>query len=210
MGLVAFPGTALSVRSSLGSQCRTSDHHRSADRLWTSGHAAQGHLNINDRRTRRCGRIRRRACCRLRSWNLGDRAGGRLRASGVSRTYFTDRDLGKRFGEILKAGGLNVERHADHFAPDTPDEVWLAEIGRRGWIALTHDRRIRYKPNERDAVMRHAVALLVIVGHASFPELAHGFVATIPRIEQFLASHRPPFIAKVYRPTPDKNTPGRA
>ena len=63
----------------------------------------------------------------------------------MTRVYFTDRDLGKRFGEILKAGGLTVERHGDHFAPDTPDEAWLAEVGRRGWIVLTHDRRIRYK-----------------------------------------------------------------
>jgi PIN domain-containing protein len=127
----------------------------------------------------------------------------------VSRTYFTDRDLGKRFGEILKAGGLTIERHADYFAADSPDEVWLAEIGRRGWIALTHDRRIRYKPNERDAVMRHGVALLIIVGSAPFAELAHAFVATVPRIEQFLASHQAPFIAKVYRPTPGKTAPGR-
>ena len=49
----------------------------------------------------------------------------------MKRTYFTDRDLGKRFGEILKSAGLTVEQHADHFAPDTPDEVWLAEIGKR-------------------------------------------------------------------------------
>ena len=125
----------------------------------------------------------------------------------MNRTYFTDRDLGKRFGEILKAAGLTVERHADHFAPDTPDEIWLAEIGKRGWIALTHDRRIRYKPNERDSVMRHGVALLVIVGNAPFPDLAHAFIATIPRIEQFLANHRPPFIAKVYRPTSDITEP---
>jgi hypothetical protein len=126
------------------------------------------------------------------------------------RIYFTDRDLGKRFGEILKAAGLTVERHADHFAHNTSDEVWLADIGNRGWIALTHDRRIRYKPNERDAVMRHGVALLVIVGNAPFPNLAQAFVATIPRIEQFLASHQAPFIAKVYRPSPDGIAPNRA
>ena len=78
----------------------------------------------------------------------------------MTRIYFTDRDLGKRFGEILKSGGLTVERHDDHFAPDTSDEVWLAEVGKRGWIALTHDSRIRYKPNERDAVMRTALDCL--------------------------------------------------
>jgi hypothetical protein len=120
----------------------------------------------------------------------------------LSRRYFTDRDLGKQFGEILKAGGLAVERHSDHFAPDTSDDVWLAEVGRRGWIALTHDKRIRYKPNERDAVMRHGVGLLVIVGAAPFPDLARAFVATLPAIEHFLDSHAPPFIAKVYRPSP--------
>jgi hypothetical protein len=125
----------------------------------------------------------------------------------LTRVYFTDRDLGKQFGEILKLGGLTVERHHDHFAPDAPDEVWLADVGKRGWIALTHDSRIRYKPNERDAVMRHDVGLLVIVGKAPFPELARAFVATLPRVEEFLASHKPPFIAKVYRPSPSKVAP---
>jgi hypothetical protein len=56
--------------------------------------------------------------------------------------------------------------------------------------------------------MRHGVALLVIVGKAPFPELARAFVTTLPRIERFLASHDPPFIAKVYRPSPD-DTVGR-
>jgi len=120
----------------------------------------------------------------------------------LTRVYFTDRDLGKQFGEILKAGGLTVERHSGHFAPDAPDEEWLAEVSKRGWIVLTHDRRIRYKPNERDAVMRRGVGLLVIIGKAPFPDLARAFVATLPRIENFLASHDPPFIAKVYRPSP--------
>ena len=80
--------------------------------------------------------------------------------------YFTDRDLGKRFAEILRSAGLTVERHADHFVHDAADEVWLEEIGKRGWIVLTHDRRIRYKPNELNAVMQNAVAMLAIVGAA--------------------------------------------
>ena len=120
----------------------------------------------------------------------------------MSFVYFTDRDLGKRFPEILRSGGLTVERHADHFAHDTPDETWLEAVGKRGWIALTHDRRIRYKPNERDAVMRHGVALLVIVGAAPFSDLARAFMTSIPAVQYFLRRHRPPFIAKVYRPSP--------
>jgi hypothetical protein len=61
----------------------------------------------------------------------------------LTRVYFTDRDLGKLFPEILRAGGLEVERHADHFGDKTPDEDWLQEIGKRGWIAITHNKRIR-------------------------------------------------------------------
>jgi hypothetical protein len=120
----------------------------------------------------------------------------------LSFVYFTDRDLGKRFPEILKSGGVTVERHGDHFAPDAADEAWLETVGKRGWIALTHDRRIRYKPNERDAVTRHRVALLVIVGAAPFSDLAHAFVISLPVIESFLRRYQAPFIAKVYRPSP--------
>jgi hypothetical protein len=125
----------------------------------------------------------------------------------LSFVYFTDRDLGKRFPEILKSGGLTVERHADHFAHDTPDETWLKEVGKRGWIALTHDRRIRYKPNELSAVTQHGVALLVIVGKAAFPDLADSFVNSRSVIENFLRGRKPPFIAKVYRPPSSTITP---
>jgi hypothetical protein len=120
----------------------------------------------------------------------------------LSRVFFTDRDLGTRFPAILRSAGLRVERHADHFPPDASDEIWLAAVGANSWIALTHDRRIRYKPNERAAVVRHRVALLVVVGHAPYQELADAFVATSTRIESFLNRHEPPFIAKVFRPTP--------
>ena len=120
----------------------------------------------------------------------------------MTLVLFTDRDLGTLFPEILKDAGFAVERHRDHFPPDCPDEHWLAEVGRRQWVALTHDARIRYKPNELVAVVRHHVRLLVIVGKAPFPDLATSFVATRERIEAFLEDAPPPVIAKVYRATP--------
>ena len=132
----------------------------------------------------------------------------------MSFVFFTDRDLGKQFPAILQQAGLDVERHDDHFAENTRDEEWLEVIGQQGWIAITHDSRIRYKPNELAAVVANRVALLVIVGHAPFPELAHSFVGTRIRIERFLSKHMAPFIAKVYRAAPSEisrnpNAPGR-
>lgn len=132
----------------------------------------------------------------------------------MSRVFFTDRDLGKRFPELLAAAGLDVRRHADYFPPDCPDETWLPDIGKRGWIAITHDSRIRYKPNELAAVTENRVGLPVVIGHAPYAQLAQSFIRTRKRIEAFLDQHQPPFIAKVYRPTPgeiSRNTeaPGR-
>lgn len=120
----------------------------------------------------------------------------------MSHVFFTDRNLGKQFPAILVAAGLTVERHHDLFAPAGSDEEWLEYCGTKGRIAITHDQRIRHKVNERDAVILHKVALLIVIGKAPYPVLAHAFVASLPKIEKFLAMHAAPFIAKVYRPAP--------
>lgn len=132
----------------------------------------------------------------------------------MSRVYFTDRDLGKRFPGILAAAGLKVERHHDLFPPDGSDEQWLEHCGRNDRIAITHNERIRYEPNELAAVIEHRVALLVVIGKAPYADLAVNFVNTIERIEAFVGRSRPPYIAKVYRPSPQElarnpNTAGR-
>ena len=120
----------------------------------------------------------------------------------MNRVYFTDRDLGKRFPAILAAAGLTVERHHDLFPPDGPDEQWLQHCGTKDRIALTHNERIRYTPNELAAVIRYRVRLLIVTGKAPFPVLAENVVKTLPRIEALLDAQKPPYIAKVYRPTP--------
>lgn len=132
----------------------------------------------------------------------------------MSVVFFTDRDLGLQFPEILRRAGLTVERHADHFPHDCPDDVWLSAVGTRGWVALTHDSRIRYKPNELAAIIAHKAALLVIVGKAPYAELARSFIATLDPILRFLDANPPPVIGKVYRgsttSTPDSAAaPGR-
>ncbi len=120
----------------------------------------------------------------------------------MSVVFFTDRDLGLQFPTILTAAGLQVRRHADLFPHDCPDEEWLSDVAKRGWIALTHDARIRYKPNELAAVIQNGLALLVVVGKASYPVLARSFVATLNPVLTFPATHPPPVIGKVYRASP--------
>jgi len=119
----------------------------------------------------------------------------------LSRVYFTDRDLGKRFPDILTSVGLTVERHHDLFLADGTDEQWLEHCGKNGRIAISHNQRIRYTPNELAAVIRHSVALLIVIGKVPLPDLGHNFVTSLARIETFLDRHEPPYIAKVYRPS---------
>lgn len=70
-------------------------------------------------------------------------------------TFFTDRDLGHRFPEILQESGLDVKKHDDIFpGEEAPDDVdWLSYVGQRGWIAISYDKRIGRKRNQIDAVM---------------------------------------------------------
>ena len=124
--------------------------------------------------------------------------------------FFTDRDLGSLFPKILLDAGIQVETYNDHFKDnDTSDEIWLSEVGRNKWFAISKDRRIRYRPNERLAVMRAGVGLFIVIGtNATHQELAKNFVASYQKIEAFLEKHNPPFIAKVYRPSA-KGSQGR-
>lgn len=119
----------------------------------------------------------------------------------MSRVYFTDRDLGKQFPALLADAGLRVERHVDLFTPEGSDEQWLEHCGTNGRVAISHNARIRYVPNELEAVKRFKVALIIVVGQVPTADLARNFVHSVHRIEAFLAAHTPPFIAKVYRPT---------
>lgn len=75
----------------------------------------------------------------------------------------------------------------------------MAEIGRRGWVALTHNKDIRYNPRERDMVMRARVPLFMLIGKYPHDILARNLVNTIPSVLHFLEKRKAPFIAKIYK-----------
>jgi len=92
--------------------------------------------------------------------------------------------------------GIPVELHDDHFAPDCPDADWLAEVGRRGWIVITRDLRIRYRAVEREAVLAHDVRVISLTARRlSAEELGRAFVAVVRRVEHFVERTPGPFIA---------------
>jgi predicted nuclease of predicted toxin-antitoxin system len=114
-------------------------------------------------------------------------------------TFFIDRSLGKHVvPEALRAAGALVEIHDDHFAPDTADDVWLRSVAQRGWVVLTKDKAIRYRKNEKAAVVAASGRLFVVTaGNITGAEIAAAFVRALPRIHRLLWNQPPPFIATV-------------
>lgn len=57
---------------------------------------------------------------------------------------FLDECLGSTdVPDALRKEGIRVEMLHEHFDLATQDTTWLAEVGKRGWVVLTKDQRIR-------------------------------------------------------------------
>ena len=75
--------------------------------------------------------------------------------------FFVDRSLGGHdVARALRHAGWKIHTHLEVYgARDqrVEDVEWLELCGKRGWGALTMDRRIRYRPAEIAAIRRHRV-----------------------------------------------------
>jgi len=116
-------------------------------------------------------------------------------------TFFLDRALGKRrIADGLRALGLAVEVHEDHYPSDATDVEWLSDIGKKGWVVLTKDSQIRYRAPERQALLNAGVAAFVLTsGNLTGDEMKQVFITAMPRIMKLLNRQQRPFIAKVTR-----------
>jgi hypothetical protein len=121
-------------------------------------------------------------------------------------TFFTDRDLGPVVAEQLLAGGMLVEPHHKHF-PDNPgaeDSEWLQLVGDRGWVALTHNTRIRYERDQLDDLMNYGATTFFIIGKGPQNErFAPAILAAMNKMKALVWRRRETFIAKVFVDRPD-------
>jgi hypothetical protein len=113
--------------------------------------------------------------------------------------FFIDRSLGIEPHRTALIGcGLIVEIHDDHFARDEEDRVWLKTIGERGWVVLTKDQRLRYRPLEIGALRTSSARVFVLTaGNLRGSGIAAVFLAALPRIYRILRPRSGPFVARV-------------
>lgn len=115
--------------------------------------------------------------------------------------FFLDRTLGRRIvAEALRRAGHRVEIHDDHFDQSAPDEEWLSNVGSRGWVVITQDRRIRYRQTEIQALVQGGVrAFVLAAGHMRGEEAAESIVQAMPEILRTIRDFEPPFVFGVSR-----------
>lgn len=113
--------------------------------------------------------------------------------------WFVDRSLGRNVViEALRAAGETAHAHDDHFARDTPDEDWLRQVGRRGWVVLTKDKDIRRNELERRALVGANVACFMLGhGNLSGPRMGEVFVGALPLMRRALRRFSTPVVATV-------------
>ena len=112
--------------------------------------------------------------------------------------FFVDRSLGHRaVAAALRDAGVRFEVHDAHFPQNATDEVWLGEVGRRGWPVLTADARIRYRAAEKKAVFDAGVALFILVARdLDGASIGAAIVRALPRMRRVLDATKRPFIAR--------------
>lgn len=116
-----------------------------------------------------------------------------------SPTFFLDRSLGKKtVAQVLRDAGANVEVHDDHFPQDAHDEIWLKEVGVRGWVVLTKDQRIRFRVIEREALKAAGVrAFVLTAGDIDGAAMATIFLKSLRKIIRLCEKEPAPFIATI-------------
>ena len=130
-------------------------------------------------------------------------------------TLFTDEDTGFQPHQItpsiLVESGLSVVCLGQHFPRQTPDHIWLEFCGRRGWVAVTHDKRMRLDDRTMASLLRGGAQVITLIGDWTHEELATNLVNSIYKIERVLRKEPAPCIVKLHMADPhgrDRGTAG--
>lgn len=106
--------------------------------------------------------------------------------------------MGRSLGRRLAAEGLRVVLHDDEFEQGTPDQEWLPVVGARGWVVLTKDSRLRFRPLEKEALIAAKVRVFVFTGgNVPGAAMADAIVKAIPKVQALLGTKQHAFVARI-------------
>lgn len=101
--------------------------------------------------------------------------------------------------EALRAAGHVVHLQRDVVPSGTPDVEWLPIVGKRKWILITKDEKIRKRAIELHAFIGARVRgfVLTAAGELRGADQAELIVKALPAILRLVTKGRAPFIANI-------------
>lgn len=116
------------------------------------------------------------------------------------KLVFIDRNSGGRaFKSLIVEAGIRVILHDEHFRdPKTPDEEWVKEVGRLGWLMVTGDIATERSFLFLTALKRSRAHVFILCGlnHASPQQRAECIIEAYPQMLSLSQQHRGPRLWK--------------
>ena len=70
--------------------------------------------------------------------------------------FFIDQALGRIvIAGALRDAGHQVEHLTDIFSQDTSDDIWIEYVGKNNRLALTKDRKIKFRTGEINSIIKN-------------------------------------------------------
>lgn len=112
---------------------------------------------------------------------------------------FVDGSIPRSVADEIKKVRSEVCWKGELFFLDTKDPVWLREAGDKGWLVITHDKKVRTRPGERRAIMEHGVGCFILTYKQDLkkPEIAELVLKNLEEMEKMFAKTPRPFIYTV-------------
>lgn len=116
---------------------------------------------------------------------------------------FIDLSVNEPIAEAIKVIRNDVAYLYDIYRPPgsrqtirVPDSEWLARAGQEGWLVITRDNKIRYRPGERRAIIENNVGAFVLAHKDGLPKWPYFrlLVCSLDEMERRFAETPRPFI----------------
>lgn len=112
---------------------------------------------------------------------------------------FVNGSMPRSVADELKKVGKDAKAKIELFPQDAKDPVWLREVGVNGWLAITHDKHIRSRPGEVQAIIDHRVGCFILTYQSALTkrEIVQIVLDNIEEMEKEFRTTPRPFIFTV-------------
>ena len=118
--------------------------------------------------------------------------------------FYLDENLhGDKFANVLREAGVSLELCKEHGFSGADDTLWIPEVAKRGWVALTGDIKTRFRPHEKEVIIVSRARMIHVRKgkNATHEMLAINFVNSLAKVERFLERNEAPCLATLTRPS---------